>query len=240
MVDREISSPPSVVTSQGKPSASAKSWTRLSVNSRILIFAFAVLEPPAPIQRATTCTVKVRSNRYLAVPRTTLTEASPATSSTFSTSKEPLPPARSSCRPTSTCGSRLLAHSVESLSSQVPAAFHALPAAGAFCGAACWPSWTCVGLNSCFCSGFHSRCLYHVPTSSSSSTTTFSSLALALALAASGLGLLGGAGSRALAGSSLKHILLWNCQSSAWHFLEQYDTFMHRVQRMPLPGASSL
>mmetsp|Transcript_45436 Transcript_45436/g.108066 ORF Transcript_45436/g.108066 Transcript_45436/m.108066 type:complete len:233 (-) Transcript_45436:58-756(-) len=135
-------------------------------------------------------TLKLRSNKCRCFPRTTGFDASPPTSHTSCTEKAP-PTASMSGMSANFALRLLLADSVTSLSSQVPAAFQADPADLflGIAGTAASSSEIFVGRNSCFGSavGFHSRCLYHVRFSSVS--TTFSS-SFFLASAA-GLGLFG-------------------------------------------------
>mmetsp|Transcript_113769 Transcript_113769/g.179022 ORF Transcript_113769/g.179022 Transcript_113769/m.179022 type:complete len:211 (-) Transcript_113769:122-754(-) len=157
-------------------------------------------------------------------------EASPSTFSTSST--EIAPPATSILAKGdwSLSWSVLLAISVTSLSSHVPAAFQTAPSPPAFGFSTMLlsaGSSICLGLNSSFFSGFHSRCLYQVRLSSLSSMTFSSAFcffvsSFASFLACFSCGLAFGFGS-----SGFLQLRLWKLQSLFWHSCEQYDTFLH-------------
>mmetsp|Transcript_99831 Transcript_99831/g.308002 ORF Transcript_99831/g.308002 Transcript_99831/m.308002 type:complete len:210 (+) Transcript_99831:404-1033(+) len=167
------------------------------------------------------------------LPRMTGLDASPLTSSTPSQASEPPPTSTLGRLSASRSPSVRLASSVTSLSSQVPALFHAEPAAGLAASASRTTSAAiCAGLNSFLpSSGFHSRCLYHVRLSSVS-TTFSSSLRFLSPSSEGGGGFLSSV--FAFGASGFLHTRLWYRQSSFWHCAEQYSTFLQMPHRSGL------
>merc|ERR1719460_3623685 len=108
-----------------------------------------------------------------------------------------------------------------SRSSQVPAAFHALPAESFLFKFSSDGNLTCCTLES---GNFVSRCLYQVKGSSSSSSddSTFSGFFLG------GLGFAGGSFFFESFGG--QHTRLWKRQSSRWQRAPQEATFLQRWQ----------
>eukprot|EP00446_Apocalathium_sp_SHHI-4_P031234 CAMPEP_0177235090 /NCGR_PEP_ID=MMETSP0367-20130122/44742_1 /TAXON_ID=447022 ORGANISM="Scrippsiella hangoei-like, Strain SHHI-4" /NCGR_SAMPLE_ID=MMETSP0367 /ASSEMBLY_ACC=CAM_ASM_000362 /LENGTH=301 /DNA_ID=CAMNT_0018685923 /DNA_START=144 /DNA_END=1049 /DNA_ORIENTATION=+ len=154
-------------------------------------------------------------------PRKYTMEASPVTSPTLSTVNP-----SSSLRPCNFC-TRCCHHGNMFFSSQVPAAFHAELRTAAFeSEGAPWASATVAGsifagANSFFSSsGFQSRCLYHVPTSSLTTTFSFSfgrnagAVEEELGIAASPPSLPSAPSAAAVGGFAQRR--LWLCQSSFW------------------------
>ena len=166
--------------------------------------------PSSPPTRTRNATSIFTSRNWRALPRMTPTDASPVTLFTRSTLITPDPKSRSETRLT-TLSMRSRTFGRTSRSSQVPAAFHALPAESLrfrFSSDGVVGSLTCCTFES---GSFVSRCLYQVRGSSSSSSddSTFAGVVFF-----GGFGFVGGSFFFASLGG--QHTRLWKRQSSRW------------------------